>query len=89
MKDHKTARVSFLAPDWQITPLVHLDYLPFEKSSSKPENHFDIIMISEELSHDFAFLRVDMYEINHKVFFGAIFFAVQRFYAFLPEVWDM
>lgn len=51
--------------------------LPNWKSSNvikKPNNLDKMIKISEELGKEFSFVRVDLYEINNKIYFGELTF---------------
>ena len=45
------------------------------KRSPKPEKLDEMIEISKTLSADFDFVRVDLYEINGKVYFGELTFS--------------
>ena len=40
----------------------------------KPLNYMKMIEISEEISKKFDFCRIDLYEINNKIYFGEITF---------------
>lgn len=45
-----------------------------EKDLPKPDNLNELISISEKLSGDFIFVRVDLYSINGKTYFGELTF---------------
>ena len=70
--------------------------MPFErhyrssgKKIKKPENYNKMIKLSEKLSKNIPFVRVDWYEINGKLYFGELtFFPGAGFEEFTPEEWD-
>lgn len=45
-----------------------------EYEFEKPENYNEMISIAEKLSEDFKFVRVDLYNINGKIYFGELTF---------------
>ena len=48
-----------------------------------------MITVAEKLSKDIPFVRVDLYEINGKVYFGELtFYPSSGFEGFEPEEWD-
>lgn len=44
-------------------------------SVEKPEHLKQMIEIAQKLSEDFKFVRVDLYDINSKVYFGELTFS--------------
>lgn len=80
--------VTFFDRDW--------NHLPFERQYplkkdgiDKPQNLDLMIKLAEKLSADIPFLRVDLYEINGKIYFGELtFFPGGGNEAFTPEEWD-
>lgn len=70
--------------------------MPFERHYSrsnieieKPKNFNEMITLSEIVSKDIPFLRVDFYEINDKIYFGELtFFPGAGFEEFSPESYD-
>ena len=58
-------------------------------SPAKPKNLAEMLEISRKLSEGIPFLRVDMYEINGKVYVGEMtFYSWAGFEPFHPEEWD-
>ena len=54
-----------------------------------PENLNEMISIAEQLSNGFKFLRVDLYNIKGKIFFGELtFYPAAGMLPFVPEKWD-
>lgn len=74
------------------------DLLPFGEVSCKPDpNHVvnmpnnlsEMIHISETLSANYKFLRVDLYNVNGKIYFGEFtLYPAAGMGAFIPEEWD-
>lgn len=74
------------------------DLLPFGEVSCKPDpNHVvnmpnnlsEMIHLSETLSANYKFLRVDLYNVNGKIYFGEFtLYPAAGMEAFIPEEWD-
>ena len=72
------------------------NHLPFKHGHpnspilpDKPKNFELMKQLSEKLSQGFAHLRVDLYEINGKVYFGELtFFHHSGMVPFEPQEWD-
>jgi len=47
---------------------------PGDGSIARPEHFMQMAGIAKKLSEDFKFVRVDLYELNHKVYFGELTF---------------
>ena len=61
----------------------------FDKKLKMPTNIDKMIELSEQLSKNTIFLRVDFYEINGKVYFGELTFCpAAGIGKFIPEEWD-
>lgn len=55
----------------------------------RPKNFNEMIEIAEELSRDIPYVRIDLYEINGKVYFGELtFFPGAGFVPFKPDSFD-
>jgi hypothetical protein len=72
------------------------NHLPFvqghpwaKKPIKKPENFDKMIEIAEKLGSDFHHVRVDLYDVNGKIFFGELtFFHFSGNVPFEPQEWD-
>lgn len=54
-----------------------------------PENLNQMIKMAEKLSSGFKFLRVDLYNVNGKIYFGELtFYPAAGMLPFVPEEWD-
>ena len=55
----------------------------------KPESLDQILSIAEILAGDFSYVRVDMYEVKGKFYFGELTFTPSAgFYSFVPDSVD-
>jgi hypothetical protein len=55
----------------------------------RPESLNEILSVARSLSADFAYVRVDMYEVRNKLYFGELTFTPSAgFYAFSPDSID-
>lgn len=90
LENHETARISFLNLNWSFASFSRSDYQPLEKLPPKPLKFDEMISITQKLSKDIPFLRVDLYEINGQVYFGELtFFAAGGFMPFYPKKADL
>ena len=56
---------------------------------AKPQNLSEMIRISQALSKEFEFVRVDLYNVNGKIYFGELTFTPGSGRSrFIPEHWD-
>ena len=89
LENHETAQISFLTMNWEKAPFGRSDYLEFEVLPPKPAKFDEMVKIAKSLSSGHPFLRVDLYEINNKVYFSELTFSpCGGFMPFVPEEWD-
>lgn len=89
LENHETARISFLNLDWTFADFNRSDYLPLEKLPTKPSQFEKMKEIATQLSKGCPFLRVDLYEINGKVYFGELtFYPAEGMMPFCPKEAD-
>ena len=89
LEDHSTASISFLNKDWSFAEFKRDDFKPFDKLPHKPEKYDEMLEISEKLSKGYKFLRVDLYEVNGKVYFSEFTFSpCSGYMPFSPDEWD-
>lgn len=50
------------------------DCPPCDRDIPKPKNFEEMLMIAEKLSEDFPYVRVDLYNVNGKIYFGELTF---------------
>lgn len=75
LENHQTARISFVTLDWKPATFGRSDYKPFEKLPNKPQNFEKMVELARELSKGYSFLRVDLYEINGRIYFSELTFS--------------
>ena len=75
MEKHSTASMAFLTLEWVRVPFERSDFLRINTIPPKPLNFELMKSIAEKLSEGHIFLRVDLYEINARVFFSELTFS--------------
>ena len=89
LEDHSTARISFVTMDWKFAPFSRSDYKPFEALPPKPQSFDEMVALAEKLSQGHRFLRVDLYQIDGKVYFSELTFSpCAGSMPFKPIEWD-
>lgn len=89
LENHARAKISFADCEWNKAPFGRTDYKGFDELPEKPELFEKMKLVTKELSKDIPFLRVDLYEINKKIYFGELtFYPCSGFMPFKPENWD-
>lgn len=85
---HEGLHVTFFDKDWHIMPFTR--HYPMKKEGiPKPACYDQMICLAEQMSKDMPFVRIDLYEINHTVYFGEYtFFPGSGLEEFDPEEWD-
>lgn len=90
LENHSTATVDFFDMNFEPAPFGRIDYKRFSVKPKKPEKLDEMIKIAKELSKDFVFVRVDLYEVNNKIYFGELTFTpCAGFIKFDPSEWDL
>lgn len=60
-----------------------------DRDVPKPENFQELLRIAEKLSEDFPFVRVDLYNINGKIYFGELtFYPWSGYVQYDPDSFD-
>ena len=89
MDQHDRAHISFADMDYRQASFGRTDYKPFDKLPAEPENFEKMKLLAAQLSKNIPYLRVDFYEINHRIFFGELTFSpCAGLMPFDPETWD-
>ena len=74
--------------DWQKIP-VQYNYPTYEGHIKKPSNLKEMIIISNKLTEEFDFARIDLYSCFNKIYFGEITFTPDGGLGkFNPEKYD-
>lgn len=86
--DKKGLHVTFYDKDWNIMPFER-HYPKVNIPHQKPVCYDEMLSLAEILSKDIPFVRVDLYEIKGKVYFGELtFFPGSGLEEFTPKEWD-
>jgi len=86
--NHRHLINPFYDKEWNRLPLRSRDHF-IESEIRRPDNVDDMIYVAEKLSSHFDFVRVDLYNIAGKIYFGELTFTpgAGRF-KFKPPEWD-
>ena len=83
--DHKR---NFYDVNWNYVK-VDSDFPCFEDSVKKPENYEKMVEIASVLSRDFPAVRVDLYNIEGKIYFGELtFYPWSGYVQYTPDSFD-
>lgn len=93
MEDHSSARISFTDLDGRPLEFRRRDYMPFAAGEiPMPARLPEMVEIAEKIARSIGnpFVRIDLYEVNGKVYFSEItFYPNSGFIPFEPEEWDL
>ena len=60
-----------------------------DREIPRPENLDEMLAVAEKLSEDFPYVRVDLYSVDGKVYFGELtFYPWSAYVQFTPDEWD-
>lgn len=83
--DHKR---NFYTTSWERLS-VTTDHEQFETPYPKPKNFDEMMNVARKLSADFPFVRVDLYNIDGKIYFGELtFYPWTGYVQFTPDDFD-
>ena len=75
--------------DFNVMPYMREKIKPIRTKINKPGNFDEMIEIARKLSGDFPYVRVDLYDIDGRVYFGELtFFPESGYYDFEPDEFD-
>lgn len=90
LENHETARISYVTMEWEKAEFSRIDYKPFDVLPEKPIQFEKMKEIACILSKETKFARIDLYEINGRVYFGEFtLFPGIGMNKFNPEKWDL
>lgn len=79
---------NFYTPEWDRVNIT-TDHEQFESDYPKPKNLEGMLDVARKLSADFPFVRVDLYNIDGKIFFGELtFYPWSGYVQFTPDSFD-
>lgn len=91
LENHSTASISFFDLDWNRLPFSRQDYREYEGDLKKPSRFDKMVELANFFAKDIKspFIRVDMYEINGRVYFSEFTFTpCCGMLPFKPPEWD-
>lgn len=72
--DFHDMRVNFFYPDGSLADFTRTDHKCFDKIPKLPNELDEMTKVAEKLSEDFEFVRVDLYNVNGKIYFSELTF---------------
>lgn len=86
ISDNEKQELAFLDLEWNVLPFLRRDYHPMEHIPQKPVNLEQMIAIARKLSQPFPHVRVDLYNVNGKIYFGELtFYTSSGYINFEPD----
>ena len=86
---HNDAEMSFYDLNWEKTPFQRDDYRALSVAPQKPVGFETMIKLANRLSAGIPFLRVDLYEVNGRVYFSEMtFYPGSGFTPFASDEWE-
>lgn len=79
---------NFYDADWNNLHITS-DCPASDREIEKPENFDEMLRIASKLSEDFPYVRVDLYNVEGKIYFGELtFYPWSGYVQFIPDEWD-
>lgn len=89
LANHATATIDFYDMNYERMPFKRTDYKSSVIDAAKPDTYDEMLYVARKLSKDIPFVRVDLYEIDGKVYFSEItFFPCAGWMPIDPPEWD-
>ena len=87
--NHHNGRLGFFDRDYKLMDAYRKDYRRISEQIPKPINYDKMVEIAEILSNGFSHVRVDLYNIKGKIYFGEMTFTTNSGYTkFVPDDFD-
>jgi hypothetical protein len=82
--------VNYYDVAWNLLPMEGADYTSVPEHVEEPPANFnEMLAVARKLSRGHAFLRVDLYAVNGKTYFGeTTFYPASGFCPYVPDKWD-
>ncbi len=88
--DHSKGKLGFFDREYNLLPYYRADYAPITEQMDKPKNYEKMVDLAETLAQGFSHVRVDLYNIKGKIYFGEMTFTnAGGFCRFVPEEFDL
>lgn len=87
--DSSGTYIDYYDDDFNFLPITRYDYPNSNSVCLRPKNFNEMKRIASLLSEGFPHVRVDLYEVNKKIFFGEMTFYVTSGYGEMrPDKWN-
>lgn len=73
-RQEKSKQFGYFDDKWELLDIRRYNHKRFDVDIKKPENYEEMLSIAQKLSQGFKFIRVDLYYVNNKVYFGELSF---------------
>lgn len=82
-------RCNFYDNNWKYIDMQESGYKNYEQEFKKPKNFDKMLQLAEKLSKNFQFVRVDLYNVDGKIYFGELTFTpASGKHSFIPLTKD-
>lgn len=90
LSNHDTAKISYVTLDWKIAPFKRNDFEPFTELPENPKHLDEMIELCKKLAVDMPFVRIDLYEIDDRIYFGEFTYFPSGGYTLMdPIEWEI
>lgn len=87
--DFHNMQADFFYPDGEIADFYRTDHKRFHEKPQIPNNLDEMLSVASKLSEDFEFVRVDLYNIDGKIYFSELTFSpCSGYMPILPQKYD-
>lgn len=85
-----TLKMSFYDLNWDNCEFFRSDHEKLAKEHPKPENFEEMVKIATKLCQGFKFIRVDLFNVSGKLYFGELTFTpASGFRPFIPDRYEL
>lgn len=85
----KGAKIGIYTQDFQKLDIRRNDEFVADEIIQKPKNYSRMLSIAQQLSSNFPHVRVDLYNVNGKIYFGEMtFYDGSGYMTFTPDCFD-
>ncbi len=88
--DHHKSKLGIFDRDFNLLPYRRGDFEPITCQIDKPEKYDEMVKLAEILAEGFSHVRVDLYNIEGKIYFGEMTFTTgSGIFRHVPDEFDM
>lgn len=87
--EHRNSKLGIFDREFRLMPYTRKDFKPIKEQLQKPQNFEKMVEIAEKMSEGFSHVRVDLYNVEGKIYFGEMTFTTGGgVFKHVPEVFD-